>query len=205
MSFYPPLSNDQEQKVIKALCTGDVDTLKTIDVYGYNLDEAKFFRAIFKGFCHVHLVEYMLEQQWKDILEHCEFWAMHAVKHHPLSIIEQLCRYSTERMNEALVAAARSTRADVVAVVGVLLPHCDPTAHNSKALQYASVNGNPELVDLLYPVSNPVDAMNTLKKISTDSNDWMMIEQRIEAERIKDVLETYIEIESQGQKRERKM
>lgn len=203
MPLYPPPSNDQKQKVIKALCSGDVESLKTIDVYQYNIDEDKFFRAIFKGFHHAHLVEYMLEQQWKDVIDHCEFWAMHAVKQHPLRIIEQLCRYSTQTMNEALVAAARSTRADVVAVVGVLLPHCDPTAHNSKALQYASVNGNLELVDLLYPISNPVDAMNKLKTISNDPHDWMLIEQRIEAERIQKVL--HQSIESQGRNRERKM
>lgn len=203
MTFYSSISGDRKRKTIAALCSGDVDSLKTVDVS--EIDDDKRFRAIFKGFKHVHFVEYMLEHQWKDIIENCDFWAMHAVKQHPLHIIEQLCQYSTAPLNEALVAAARSTRADVVAVVGVLLPHCDPTAHNSKALQYASVNGNLELVDLLYPVSNPADALNALKKLSSDCKDWMMIEQRIEAERIKGVLETYIEIESQGQKRERKM
>lgn len=201
MTFYSSISGDRKRKTIAALCSGDVDSLNTMDVS--EIDDDKRFRAIFKGFKHVHFVEYMLEQQWKDIVENCDFWAMHAVKQHPLHIIEQLCQYSTAPLNEALVAAVRSNRADVVAVVSALLPHCDPTAHNSKALQYASVNGNLELVDLLYPVSNPADALNALKKLSSDCKDWMMIEQRIEAERINKVL--YDHIEPKERARERKM
>jgi len=193
MSLYPSISNDHKQKVIKALCAGDIQTLKTINVYEYNIDEDKLFRAIFKGFHHVHLVEYMLEHQWKDIVENCNFWAIHAVKQHPLHIIEQLGQYSTEPLNEALVAAVRCNRADVVAVVGALLPYCDPTALNSKALQYASVNHNLELFDLLYEVSDPGAALESLQKISTNPVDWMMLHERMEAERINDVLRHNVE------------
>lgn len=201
MTLYSSISGDRKRKTIAALCSGDVESLKTMDVS--EIDDDKRFRAIFRGFKHVHFVEHMLEHQWKDIIENCDFWAIHAVRQHPLYIIEQLCQYSTEPLNEALVAAVRSNRADVVAVVGALLPYCDATADNSKALQYASVNANLELVDILYPISNPADAINTLKKISHDSNDWRMIEQRIEAERIHKVLHNHIA--SEGRACERKM
>ena len=201
MTFYSSISGDRKRKTIAALCSGDVDNLKKMDVS--EIDDDKRFRAIFKGFKHVHFVEYMLEHQWKDIVENCDFWAMHAVKQHPLHIIEQLCQYSTAPLNEALVAAVRSNRGDVVAVVGALLPCCDPTADNSKALQYASVNENLELVDILYPTSNPMAALTALQRISGDPRDWMMIEQRIEAERIKAALESHIEPKKPG--RERKM
>lgn len=201
MTFYSSISGDRKRKTIAALCSGDVDSLNTMDVS--EIDDDKRFRAIFKGFKHVHFVEYMLEHQWKDIVENCDFWAMHAVKQHPLHIIEQLCQYSTAPLNEALVAAVRSNRCDLVAVVGALLPCCDPTADNSKALQYASVNENLELVDILYPVSNPMAALTALQRISGDPRDWMMIEQRIEAERIHKVLHNHVA--SEGRTRERKM
>lgn len=201
MTFYSSISGDRKRKTIAALCSGDVDSLNTMDVS--EIDDDKRFRAIFKGFKHVHFVEYMLEHQWKDIVENCDFWAMHAVKQHPLHIIEQLCQYSTAPLNEALVAAVRSNRCDLVAVVGALLPCCDPTADNSKALQYASVNENLELVDILYPVSNPMAALTALQRISGDPRDWMMIEQRIEAERIHKVLHNHVV--SEGRTRERKM
>lgn len=199
MTLYSSISGDRKRKTIKALCSGDVDNLKKMDVS--EIDDDKRFHAIYRGFKHVHFVEYMLEQQWKDIIENCDFWAIHAVRQHPLYIIEQLCQYSTEPMNEALVAAVRSNRADVVAVVGAVLPCCDPTAHNSKALQYASVNHNLELVDLLYDVSNPLEALTALQHLSDDPRDWMMIEQRIEAERINKVLHDHIEPKEQARGR----
>lgn len=201
MTLHSRTSHNHTQKIIDALCSGDVSALKYMDVY--EIDADKRFRAIFRGFQHVHFVEYMLEHQWKDIIDYCGFWAVHAVKQHPLSVVEQLCRYSTEPLDEALVGAVKKNRTDVVPLVQILLPYSDPTSLNSKALQYASINHNLELFDLLYEVSDPEAALEALQKISTNPVDWMMLHERNEAERINDVLRHNVEAE--GRALQRKM
>lgn len=40
-------------------------------------------------------------------------------------------------------------------MVKLLLPHCSPQLDNSLALQYASVNCDMNMIDLLYPYSDP--------------------------------------------------
>lgn len=189
--LHMPISHDQKKKIIDALCSGDVAALRHMNVH--ELDDDKRFLAIFKGFQHVHFVEYMLEQQWPDLLDNSSFWIMKAIKQHPLSLIEQMCQYCTETLDEALIVAVKTNREDTVPLVKLLVPHSKPTSLNSKALQYASVNHNLDVFDLLYEVSDPVDAMDALQQISTNPLDWMMIEQRMEAERIHEVLQQNVE------------
>lgn len=179
------------QQIVKAIATGDIQALRGMDVDA--LDEQERFHAIFRGFRHPQLVEHMLEKQWTDILDNCEFWILQAVKDHPLSVIEHLCLYSTEALDESLVAAVKSNRSDVVELVHILLPLSNPEAFNSRALQWASVNHNGVVFDLLYPLSDPAVAIQSLQKISTDPSDWMLLESRINAEKMRHVLHTQVE------------
>ena len=179
------------QQIVKAIAMGDIEALRDMDVY--TLDEHERFRAIFRGFRHTPLVEYMIDERWTDILDNCGFWILTAVKHHPLSVIEQLCGYSTEALDEALVAAVKSNRSDVVGLVHTLLPLSNPKAFNSQALQWASVNHNGVVFDLLYPLSDPAVAIGALQKISTDPSDWVLLDSRINAERMRHVLHTQVE------------
>lgn len=47
-------------------------------------------------------------------------------------------------------------------MVELLLPHCNPRIHNSLALQCASVGCDMDMVDLLYPLSDPTAALNDI-------------------------------------------
>jgi len=49
-------------------------------------------------------------------------------------------------------------------MVELLLPYCNPQVDNSLALQCASVVGSTHLVNLLYPLSNPTQALNDLQE-----------------------------------------
>lgn len=49
-------------------------------------------------------------------------------------------------------------------MVELLLPYCNPHVDNSLALQCASVVGNMELVNLLYPLSDPSLALSDIQE-----------------------------------------
>lgn len=200
MSLNLPNTN-QNGIIVDALCSGNVETLKKLNVY--EVDDEQRFRAIFIGFQHVHLVEYMLEQRWPVLLENGDFWVLKAVKSHPPVVIEKLCQLIDAPLDEALVAAVRSNRPDLISVLNILLPHCDPKFSNSKALQWASINRNCEVFDLLYPLSDPQVALDMLQQISHNSVDTMMLNERIDAERIKKILDN--QLGNKGIARERKM
>lgn len=182
--------NEQHKPIIAAIRQGNVDALKSMDVS--ILDDEQRFMAVFSGFQHTRLVEYMLHNHWPEILDNSHFWVLKSLNRHPLSLIEQLCAFANEPLDQSLVQAVKENRSEVVKQVEILLPHSDPKTSNSKPLQWASVNSNCEVFDMLYPLSDPLAARNALQEISTDPMDWAMIDARIEAEHIKCVLNSEI-------------
>ena len=60
-----------------------------------------------------------------------------------------------------LQTAVRDNNSDMVEL---LLPYCNPQVDNSLALQLASMVGSTHLVNLLYPLSNPTQALNDLQE-----------------------------------------
>lgn len=182
--------NEQHKPIIAAIRQGNVDALKSMDVS--ILDDEQRFMAVFSGFQHTRLVEYMLHNHWPEILDNSHFWVLKSLNRHPLSLIEQLCAFANEPLDQSLVQAVKENRSEVVKQVEILLPHSDPKTSNSKPLQWASVNRNAEVLDLLYPLSDPLVALEALQKISTDAQDWMLLFDRIEAERLNSVLQHHV-------------
>lgn len=60
---------------------------------------------------------------------------------------------------QILQTAVRNNNYDMVEL---LLPYCNPKVDNSLALQYASVNRNTQILELLYLHSDPQTALNDL-------------------------------------------
>ena len=82
--------------------------------------------------------------------------------------------YSQE---EGLCMAVLYNRIDVVQH---LLPLCNPKNQSSKFLAAAAAEGHTELFELLYPLSNPEDALRYIqRKFPTQPDHWAMLEQRI--------------------------
>ncbi len=78
---------------------------------------------------------------------------------------------------EALCMAVLYNRMDVV---HYFLPLCNPKNQSSKFLAAAAAERHTELFDLLYPLSNPKDALNYLKrKFGHQPESWEALEQRI--------------------------
>lgn len=182
--------NEQHKPIIAAIRQGNVDALKSMDVS--ILDDEQRFMAVFSGFQHTRLVEYMLHNHWPEILDNSHFWVLKSLNRHPLSLIEQLCAFANEPLDQSLVQAVKENRSEVVKQVEILLPHSDPKTSNSKPLQWASVNRNCEVFDMLYPLSDPLVALEALQKISTDAQDWLLLFDRIEAERLNTVLQHHL-------------
>ena len=64
-------------------------------------------------------------------------------------------------------------------VLEYLLPLSDPKAMNSELLRDASKTRNEALFDLVFPVSDPVDALNFMKKEKAPPEHYRMIEERL--------------------------
>lgn len=182
--------DDRHKPIIEAIRQGDVDALQSMDVS--ILDEEQRFMAVFSGFQHTRLVEYMLHNHWSEILDNSHFWVLKSLNRHPLSLIEQLCAFANEPLDQSLVHAVKGNRSDLVQLVEILLPYSDPKTSNSKPLQWASVNRNAEALDLLYPLSDPLVALEALQQISTDAQDWLLLFDRIEAERLNSILQHHV-------------
>lgn len=85
-----------------------------------------------------------------------------------------VCEYAQE---EALCMAVLYNRVDVV---HYLLPLCNPKNQSSKFLAAAAAEGHTELFDLLYPLSDPQNALIYLKrKFVHQPASWEKLEQRI--------------------------
>lgn len=123
------------------------------------------------------------------VLEHSEVarngacvLAMAAVRRNPDLLPHLLPHLDKEACTAALENAAHHATARTVAL---LLTHATPKRDNSKALQWASVRGDQRMFDLLYPVSDPLAALEHLQQISTDQADWAMLEARIQCDTLK--------------------
>lgn len=61
-----------------------------------------------------------------------------------------------------------------------MLSVADPQVDNSNSLAVAVLQGHDDIFELLYPVSNPQQALFALQQNSAyDADDWIMLEQRI--------------------------
>lgn len=98
-----------------------------------------------------------------------------------------ISRPKTERSHIITQAVASQN----LEAVRLLLPHCNAKAAHSLALQTCfdirDDNLRNAMVDLLYPVSNPRTA---LKYLHEKSDGWAQLKQRVDEERLKDVLHT---------------
>lgn len=138
-----------------------------------------------------------------------------ATNHGSLACFQELQPYVAEPTvySEALNTAARRGHLDLVeyieplmdeyskeealwmavlydqrGVVDFLLPLCNPKNQSSKFLGAAVFQGHQELVELLYPLSTPKDALRYLKRKTPDQPEkWEMLEQRILREQLKAV------------------
>lgn len=80
-----------------------------------------------------------------------------------------------------------------VDVLNILLKYADPKHNDSKALQKAVVENAQHNIDILYPISDPSAALKALQQSIVPiriPQDWMPLYERIESDRIKDVLNT---------------
>lgn len=83
---------------------------------------------------------------------------------------------------EALCMAVLYNRVDVV---DYLLPRCNPKNQSSKFLAAAAAEGHTELFELLYPLSDPENALIYLKrKFGHQPESWEALEQRIVREKL---------------------
>lgn len=71
--------------------------------------------------------------------------------------------------------------------VKLLMVACDVQYRRSLPLQLAA-QYNHECIDLLYDLSNPIDAVKGLKIRNPSDTSWIVLDQYIEAERLRGVL-----------------
>jgi len=149
------------------------------------LSKDKQFLIMFKEWRSEEAARKMVETHRDMVVENIDFWIMKSMDWHSLEMVRYLLNFNTDDLSEIMVGAARKGQKDFVQL---LLPHSNPAFNNSKALQWASVNQDTDVFDLLYPLSNAKDALRALKDISTNPQDWVLLHNRVEAERLQKVL-----------------
>jgi len=80
-----------------------------------------------------------------------------------------------------------------VDILNVLIKYADPKHNNSRALQKAVLENAQHNIDILYPISDPSAALKALQESIVPScipQDWMPLYERIESDRLKNVLNT---------------
>lgn len=80
-----------------------------------------------------------------------------------------------------------------VEIINVLIKYADPKYNDSKALQKAVLENAQHNIDILYPISDPSAALKALQESIAPiriPEDWMPLHERIESDRLKDVLNT---------------
>lgn len=71
-------------------------------------------------------------------------------------------------------------------IVNKMLPTIDPKLNDSLALQVACMKGHHDLVDLLYPLSDPYQALADMKR---HKNDTSLLDEKIAQQELKEKLQ----------------
>lgn len=94
------------------------------------------------------------------------------------NIAEFLLPFSNKKdTTQALLEAIDFQRTDIVKL---LLPKALPKSNKSEALQYAVATENQQLIDLIYPKSNPYAALKAIYASEGASDVYTMLSQIIE-------------------------
>ena len=102
-------------------------------------------------------------------------------------IIDIILTHVSSANSEVLCAAVRTNDINVVRKI---LPICNPKDQSSSALQEAVAFQNQEIFDLLYPLSDPQEAWECIRKDSWfDARQRKMIKSRLDVDRQKAKLE----------------
>lgn len=110
-----------------------------------------------------------------------------AAEHGHLDMVKHISPLVGEyAQEEALCMAVLYNRVDVV---DYLLPRCNPKNQSSKFLAAAAAEGHTELFELLYPLSDPENALIYLKrKFAHQPENWETLERRIVRDKLLDVM-----------------
>ena len=113
----------------------------------------------------------------------------HAASNNHLQIVKRLLPLVPfEERAEALSQAVIHKNREVIVY---LIPLCDPKSKHSQALQFAVEDQSFDIADMLYPFSNPQEALECMMMdLELNSGDFRIqyLEDRIESERLKNVL-----------------
>ncbi len=115
-----------------------------------------------------------------------------AIKTNNSNIIEVLLPYISSVSSEILCAAVRTNNANVVRKI---IPLCNPKEQSSAALKEAVAFQNQEIFDILYPLSTPEEAWESIRKDSWfDATQRKMIKSRLDVDRQKAKLEKAVKL-----------
>lgn len=121
-----------------------------------------------------------------------------AISHKNLTILQHLLDARPTANPKTLVYAVRSQSLEIVCMV---LPHCDPTAHCSAALQEAIAYQDQQMFDILYPVSDPQRAWDVVRKDSWfDQKQRHMLKSRLDNDRQRAKLQQAVNVVSSSRK-----
>lgn len=115
-----------------------------------------------------------------------------AISHKHFKVLQYLLNSRPTVDPHTLMYAVRSQSVEILYMV---LPHCDPKAHCSAALQEAVAYQDKEMFDILYPVSNPQVAWDVIRK-----DDWFdqkqrhMLKSRLDTDRQRAKLERAVNV-----------
>ena len=111
-----------------------------------------------------------------------------ALDYRRFDLIERLIPISRPKTERSIILT-NAVQSQSLDAVKILLPHCNPLADDSRALQECccifETDLRDQMIDILYPVSNPGTALKHLRPKSTA---WSLLHERLERERIHKLL-----------------
>lgn len=111
-----------------------------------------------------------------------------AIDYQRFDLIKRLLPISRPKTERSIVLT-HAVQSHSLEALQILLPHCNPLAGHSSALQECcylfETDLRDQMIDILYPVSNPHTA---LKHLRPKSDAWILLHERVEQERIRNVL-----------------
>lgn len=113
-----------------------------------------------------------------------------AISEKHINILQHLLNAHPAVHPQTLVYAVRSSSVEMLVMV---LPHCDPKFQCSAALQEAIAHQDQQMFNILYPVSNPQEAWDVIRKDSWfDQKQRRMLKSRLDSDRQRVKLERAI-------------
>lgn len=104
-------------------------------------------------------------------------------------LLEHLHFYNENILNEHLLQAVSNNH---VALVETLVKVANPQFDYNLVLRVATLNNFQEVFDILYPLSDPLEAKRIMQENKEAVGKWTLLDQRLDSDHLQDMLKNVV-------------